>query len=62
MYQKFWRFMFTSNNSNSDFLEKVTIQHTACFRAQKEKKKKKELYNLEDSKQCLTRSKEKFNN
>lgn len=51
--------MFTSNNSNSDFLEKVTIQHTACFRAQK---KKKELYNLEDSKQCLTGSKEKFNN
>lgn len=33
--------MFTSNNSNSDFLEKVTIQHTACFRAQKEKKRKK---------------------
>lgn len=29
--------MDTSNNSKSDFLEKVTIQHAACFRAQRKK-------------------------
>lgn len=29
--------MDTSNNSKSDFLEKVTIQYTACFRAQRQK-------------------------